>query len=382
MQYSEPEPQSAHFEPASTSNETKIMRDGDILKSPDGTIPMIFNPYNPLNQKITEDDVKTILTTYGLPPIVNNIYIYERAFVHQSYIQRKYLNNAQQTSSSSSSSNSVITASKPDDCMKLSSKSNQRMEFLGDGVLELVTKYILYRRFPLADEKFMTDKKIDIVKNIAIGRIALEMGLNKWYIISKYSEENNVRTELKQLGCLFEAFVGAVFLDNNKIQIKDELFETLFETTGPGFQMAQVFIENVFERHIDWIKLVQTNTNYKNSLQVMIQQEFKVTPLYLQLGYNIDTGFHMGVFLCIGYPSHVAETLVALNIGQFKSVHDIHAMARIFATDHPELIKQKKGLNNNELIFVKLGMGIHKIKRNAEQNACHEAIKILMALAK
>ena len=48
------------------------------------------------------------------------------------------------------------------------------LEFVGDGVLELITKYYLYRRFPKANEGFMTEKKIAIVKNESIGKLAYE----------------------------------------------------------------------------------------------------------------------------------------------------------------------------------------------------------------
>ena len=131
--------------------------------------------------------------------------------------------------------------------MTLKTKSNERLEFLGDGILEAITKYYLYRRFPKENEGFMTEKKIALVKNESIGKMAYEMGLNKWYIMSANAEEKKTRTNLKKLGCLFEAFLGALFLDYNKIQIKDEekWFGNLF-VTGPGFQMAQIFVETVF----------------------------------------------------------------------------------------------------------------------------------------
>ena len=93
------------------------------------------------------------------------------------------------------------------DCLPLKTKSNERLEFLGDGVLELITKYYLYRRFPKENEGFMTEKKIALVKNESIGKMAYEMGLNNWYIISKNAEEKKTRTNLKKLGCLFEAFL-------------------------------------------------------------------------------------------------------------------------------------------------------------------------------
>ena len=93
------------------------------------------------------------------------------------------------------------------------------------------------------------------------------MGLHKFYIISRHAEEKNIRTNLKKLGCLFEAFIGAIFLDYNRINVKDEYgwFKNIFNC-GPGLQMAQIFVENVFEKHVDWTKLISNDDNYKNKL--------------------------------------------------------------------------------------------------------------------
>jgi dsRNA-specific ribonuclease len=241
--------------------------------------------------------------------------------------------------------------------MPLSSKSNERLEFLGDGVLECVTKYLLYRRFPKADEGFMTEKKIAIVKNEAIGKIALEMGLYKWLILSKHAEEKKIRTNLKKLGCLFESFIGALFLDFNKVIVKDEdnWFQTMF-VTGPGFQMAQKFIENVFEKHIDWVALIQNDDNYKNILQVKIQKAFKVTPHYLEIEHDPDLGYKMGVYLCLGQQIYQVTPNDAIKM-PFKNIQDYVAVAG--------------------KAFIFLGEGQHKIKRKAEQIACNEALQVI-----
>jgi dsRNA-specific ribonuclease len=245
--------------------------------------------------------------------------------------------------------------------MPLSSKSNERLEFLGDGVLECVTKYLLYRRFPKADEGFMTEKKIAIVKNEAIGKIALEMGLYKWLIISKHAEEKKIRTNLKKLGCLFESFIGALFLDFNKVVVKDDenWFQDMF-VTGPGFQMAQKFIENVFEKHIDWVALIQNDDNYKNILQVKIQKEFKVTPHYLEIVHDIELGYKMGVYICLGQAIHNVSHKDAVDFSFFKNFKAVQ-----------DFILE----NSKVLIF--MGEGQHKIKRKAEQIACNEALKFL-----
>ena len=181
------------------------IRDEDIIKTEEG---LIFNPYNPLNSEIRLSDVQSILTKYGIPPKVYNMELYRRAFIHRSYTKRPEFENIQQH---------IKIVERPPDCLSLSTKSNERLEFLGDGILECVTKYLLYRRFPKSNEGFMTEKKIAIVKNEAIGKIALEMGLHKWLILSRNAEEKKTRTNLKKLGCLFESFIGALFLDFNKI---------------------------------------------------------------------------------------------------------------------------------------------------------------------
>ncbi len=327
-----------------------VLRDEDIIKTDEG---LIFNPYNSLNSEIRLSDVQSILTKYGLPDKIYNMQLYRRAFIHRSYTKRPEFENLQQN---------ITIVERPADCMPLSTKSNENLEFLGDGILECVTKYLLYRRFPKSNEGFKTEKKIALVKNEAIGKIALEMGLHKWLILSRNAEEKKTRTNLKKLGCLFEAFIGALFLDFNKIIVNDDegWFQNMF-ICGPGFQMAQKFIECVFEKHVDWTALIQNDDNYKNILQVKIQKEFKVTPHYLQMLHDSEEGYKMGVYLCLGQPIHsvnIADAVHINTLNNFKAVQDYVA-------------------ENHGKIFLFLGQGQHKIKRKAEQVACEEALKFL-----
>lgn len=323
-----------------------IKKDGDIDET------LVFDPFNPNNIEVTYDDLCSILKTYGVPDTIHNINLYKRAFIHHSYTKRPYVENEK---------NNIVIVDRPEDCMTLKTKSNERLEFLGDGVLECITKYYLYRRFPKANEGFMTEKKIAIVKNETIGRIAYDMGLNKWYIVSKNAEEKKIKTNHKKLGCLFEAFLGALFLDFNKINIQDDegWFKDIF-VTGPGFQMAQKFIENIFETHIDWTELIQNNDNYKNILQVKLQKEFKVTPDYLEISRDVDNGYEMGVYLCIGSAIYSVNINTAKNLNTFNNFSDIHAH-----------------IQKHKFILILLGKGTHKIKKKAEQQACEIALQIL-----
>lgn len=343
----------------SNNDETLRTNDEDIRieKNEQGQDIYIFDPYNSLNKLISKEMIQNVLKKYGIDTPIHNPELYKRAFIHRSHLKRPDLENQQ---------NNVIIVPKPDDCLPLNTKSNERLEFVGDGVLECITKYELYRRFPKADEGFMTEKKIALVKNESIGRIAYEMGLHEWLVLSKNAEQKQIRTNLKKLGCLFEALLGAIFLDFNKISVKDEdnWFSNVF-VTGPGFQMAQIFVTNVFEKHVDWINLIRNDDNYKNILQVRIQKEFKVTPDYLEVCmHNSETGYHMGVYLCLGQPIHSVNVNEARNINDFQSFQQIHQ----YMSEHNK-------------IFINLGKGLHKIKKKAEQIACEEALRALQTFS-
>lgn len=325
-----------------------------IEKNANGVETFVFDPYNPLNVEITVKDVENILKKYGIDLPVTNFNLYKRAFIHKSYLKKSQEENQQ---------NNIVIVPKPDDCMPLHTKSNERLEFIGDGLLEAITKWLLYRRFPKADEGFMTEKKIAMVKNESIGKLAQEMGLDKWFILSKHTESKNTRSNLKKLGCLFESFIGAMFLDFNKLSVKDEdgWFDNVF-LTGPGFQMVQIFLENVFEKHVDWMRLIQNDDNYKNILQIRIQKEFKTTPYYMEIeDYDVDSGYHMGVYLCLGQPTFGLTHHNSISCERFSSFTDIH-----------------QHMSEKGKIFLFLGEGIHKIKKKAEQIACEESIQHLI----
>jgi len=332
-----------------------IINSDNIIESDE----LIFNIYNPENNEIKIDEVHHILHTYGINVKPYNIKLYQRAFVHKSYTKRPKLENL---------ANNIIIPECPENCLELKTKSNERLEFIGDGVLECITKYYLYKRFPKADEGFMTEKKISLVKNEHIGKLAYELGLHKYLIISRHAEEKNTRTNLKKLGCLFEAFLGAIFLDFNRIDIKDECgwFENIF-AMGPGLQMVQIFLENVYEKHVDWYKLINNDDNYKNKLQVIIQKEFKITPEYIELKNprelleeENDKNYSMGVYICIGQNIHNCSIENAINFEELKTFKNIH--------DY---------LETNGKILIYLSSSENKIKKKAEQTASYYAINII-----
>ena len=86
-----------------------------------------YNPYNPINKEITMIDLQTILRSYGLPTTVHNIELYKLAFVHRSYTINEH---------------DECIYERPPNCVELKPKSNERLEFLGDGILNFIcTKF-------------------------------------------------------------------------------------------------------------------------------------------------------------------------------------------------------------------------------------------------
>lgn len=280
----------------------------------------LSNPYNDKNIDICKKDIENILSEYNINYEVMDMQLWSRAFVNSSYVKNPFLNYVQL----------------PFNCIELKQFSNERLEFIGDGILENITKLYLYKRFPDADEGFMTEKKINLVRNEHIGKLAYKMGLHKWLLISKQSEEKKNRNNYKKLGCLFEAFLGALYLDAN-------------ESSKNGYQQCEIFLENIFNNLVDWNEIIENDDNYKNIFQVKIQKEFKCTPEYKIIHIDDEMRYTMGVYLCLN-----DKNKDVIDFSEIKTFENIH---------------------NNNYSIIHFGTGVHKIKKKAEQLACFEALK-------
>jgi dsRNA-specific ribonuclease len=122
--------------------------------------------------------------------------------------------------------------------------------------------------------------------------------------------------------------------------------------------MAQIFVEGIFEKHVNWTDLVNNDDNYKNILQVKIQKEFKKTPTYMEISEQTDEeGYHMGVYLCLNCETHEVNHKDSLPYENFNSFESIH-----------------KYLEEHTKLFIFFAESKHKIKKKAEQAACQIAI--------
>ncbi|MEK7823411.1 MAG: ribonuclease III, partial [Candidatus Eisenbacteria bacterium] len=140
-------------------------------------------------------------------------------------------------------------------------ESNERLEFLGDSVLGLVTSEFLYRSHPGEHEGQLTKTKSLLVSKAIISRRALAMGLGRFVLMSHSEVESGGRQRLSILADAFESVIGAIYLDQ-------------------GFESARGFIERWLLKESRVIAADKQHTNYKSHLQEYVQSTFRTHPVY------------------------------------------------------------------------------------------------------
>lgn len=123
--------------------------------------------------------------------------------------------------------------------------SNERLEYLGDAVLNTVVAELLFNRFPFKNEGFLTEMRSKIVSRESLNELAIKIGLS--HIVQYDKKAINVHTKNSIFGNALEAFIGAIFLDG-------------------GFELAKKFILKKLITHIDLDTLQHTEKNFKGRL--------------------------------------------------------------------------------------------------------------------
>jgi ribonuclease-3 len=139
--------------------------------------------------------------------------------------------------------------------------SNERLEYLGDSVLGLVTSEFLYRTRPDEHEGQLTKTKSLLVSKAILSRRALAMRLGRYVLMSHSEMESGGRQRLSILADAFESVIGAIYLDQ-------------------GFESARTFIDQWLLRESRVIVADKRHTNYKSHLQEYVQSTFRTHPVY------------------------------------------------------------------------------------------------------
>ncbi len=161
-------------------------------------------------------------------------------------------------------------------------ESNERLEFLGDSVLGLVTSEFLYRRHPDEHEGQLTKTKSLLVSKAILSRRALRMGLGRYVLMSHSEIESGGRQRLSILADAFESVLGAIYLDQ-------------------GFEIARGFIHKHLLADSDEIVADKRHTNYKSHLQEYVQSTYRTHPVYrIRSEYGPDHSKHFMVEVMVG----------------------------------------------------------------------------------
>ena len=220
-----------------------------------------ITPYNPKNYLLTADDMKSLFKDHGIIQDYHDLNYYRMAFVHKSYCTRRNENFV----------NGNIKC--PQGCLALQECSNERLEFLGDSVLNLSVANYLYDRFPDSEEGFLTKIRTKLVNGQMLAVLSEKIGLDRFVLISQQIEENGGRKNQKILEDTFEALIGAIFLDFGE----------------NGFSVANDFIINVIEENVDFSELIISNNNYKDILLKYFQHNFSTLPKFVEISVENKT---------------------------------------------------------------------------------------------
>lgn len=184
----------------------------------------------------------------------NNYQILDTAFVHKSYVNENKGKNIEH---------------------------NERLEFLGDAVLELAATRHLFQKYPDQDEGTMTTFRSALVQGKHLAEIAIELKIGDYLYLSNGEERSGGRSKNYILANALEALIGAIYLDQ-------------------GYDGAERFIEKFILTRLDEIISAGSHIDAKSQFQELCQEKEEITPHYEVIseeGPDHDKCFTMGAYI-------------------------------------------------------------------------------------
>jgi len=158
---------------------------------------------------------------------------------------------------------------------------NERLEFLGDAVLELVSTVYLFNKYPRKNEGDLTSYRSALVNAATLSEIATELDMDSYLLLSKGESKDKGRARQIILANTIEALIGAIYLDQ-------------------GYEGAEIFINKYITPLIDDIAKTGKWMDSKSSFQEKAQDKVGFTPSYKvvrETGPDHDKFFTIAVFL-------------------------------------------------------------------------------------
>ncbi len=197
-------------------------------------------------------DFNTLATTLGIK--MNNLGLLIEALTHRSYLNehREYTGS-----------------------------HNERLEFLGDAVLELAVTDFLFKKYPSVAEGELTSYRAALVNTVSLAETAQTLGVNDYLLLSKGEARDTGRARDVIIADAFEAIIGAVYLDS-------------------GYAAAEEFIARTLYPKLDGVIESRSYQDAKSRFQEIAQEKRSITPAYetlSEVGPDHDKRFTVGVFI-------------------------------------------------------------------------------------
>lgn len=187
-----------------------------------------------------------------------NIKFKNKQLIKNAFIHRSYLNE-----------------------VKIRISSNERLEFLGDSILSYLVSNFLYHEYPDFSEGQLTNLRSSMVKTSTLAFVANKLNLGDYIYLSKGEEEGGGRENPSLLADCFEAFLGAVYLDQ-------------------GISVVSTILKTFLYPKIAKIILDKSYKDAKSQFQELVQEKLKASPLYQVIneqGPDHIKQFTIGVFV-------------------------------------------------------------------------------------
>ena len=235
-------------------------------------------PYNPHNIPLDTPSLDSILHIYDNTDdnkrhVYFDLNLYRNAMVHRSYCTRKNENLL----------NGNVSC--PKNCIPLQEESFERLEFLGDAVINLIIGKYLFERYPDENEGFLTKLRTKLVNGIMLANFCVFAKIPPYILISKQIEESAGRSNKKLLEDCFEAFVGAMFMD-------------LSNNNNSAYPIVEMWIIALLEQNVDLTDLINTNTNYKDMFLKYYQHNYNYNAKFYEINTEIINNQKMHV-VCV-----------------------------------------------------------------------------------
>ena len=200
------------------------------------------------------------------------IYFKDKNLLKQAFVHRSYINENP----------------------KMGLSHNERLEFLGDAVLEILVTEYLYKKYPNQTEGELTAYRSALVNATILSEVASNLGMNNFLLLSKGEAKDTGKARQYILANTFESFIGALYLDQ-------------------GYEKSKEFIKKMLIGYLDEIISKKLWRDAKSYVQEKAQEEFGFTPSYKvikEFGPDHDKQFTIGIFF--------NDNMIASGIGKSK----------------------------------------------------------------